>query len=92
MAPWRAAKGVMRDAAVPLSTPLTMSCLLPSTPAGHAPRGKACSMLPTEAVWLPEKEKALSEMVLMTLVSSPSPWPPPQAMVVERVMATLLFR
>lgn len=79
MAPWPAAKGVMRDVAIPLSTPLTMSCLLPNTPAGHVTQGqqlseaKPCSVLPTVAGWLPGKEKALSELVLMTLVSSPFP-------------------
>lgn len=34
---------------------------------------KSCFALPTVAVWLPGKEKALSEMTLVTWVSSPFP-------------------
>ena len=85
MAPWRAAKGVMRDAAIPLSTPLTMSCLLPSLPPGTLhpkaksyPQPSLARLCPWLAGWLPWKGEALSEMMLVTLASDTFPLPFPQ--------------
>lgn len=85
MAPWRAAKGVMRDAAIPLSTPLTVSCLLPSLPppilhpkASSSPWPSLAWLCLWVTGWLPWKEEALSEIMLMTLISGTFPLPSPQ--------------
>lgn len=85
MAPWRAAKGVMRDAAIPLSTPLTMSCLLPSLPpatshpkASSSPWPSLARLCLWVAGWFPWKGEALSEMMLVTSVSGASPLPSPR--------------
>lgn len=68
----------------------SLNHVLPAAPRGQQlSRARFCPTLPTVNVWPPGKEKALSQTILVPLVSSPFPWALPEAMlglVVKRAM------